>query len=137
MHKQPAQMLVEFAIATLVLIPLVLGLLGFGRVFYAYVDVTNLARYGAKLAISLPATTTCSAAQTQIPSQVISAWRAEHPATSDPTVALTCPTTSAAAARTVVVTRAFATHVPSNTFLAIPTSITLSASATLPLLTNP
>ena len=91
MHKQRAQVLVEFAIVTLVLIPLVLGILGAGRAFYWYVDMSGLARYGALYATSLSSATACSAAQTQVQSQVRNNFIANHPGQSAPTVTLTCP----------------------------------------------
>jgi hypothetical protein len=52
MQKQRAQMVVEFALLAPVLILLVLGILGVGRAFYTYVDLTNAARAGARYAIA-------------------------------------------------------------------------------------
>ena len=52
-------MLVEFAFVTPILILLVLAILGFGRAFYTYIDLTNAARAGARYATTQPDLYTC------------------------------------------------------------------------------
>jgi Flp pilus assembly protein TadG len=133
-------MVVEFAIIAPVLVVLVLGILGVGRVFYSYIDLTNLARYGARYAISLPATTSCDAAGSAVQLQVQSAFQAEHRRQSTlsdltpPVVTLTCPTApTGTGERKVVVSHSFDTLLPYNKWL-LPFggTLTMSASATLP-----
>jgi Flp pilus assembly protein TadG len=137
MHKQRAQVLVEFAIVTLVLIPLVLGILGAGRAFYWYVDMSGLARYGALYATSLSSATACSAAQTQVQSQVRNNFIANHPGQSAPTVTLTCPfPTVSPLTRTVTLTSSFDTLVPYSALFPFLGVKTLSTSATMPLMNS-
>jgi hypothetical protein len=50
MHKQRAQMVVEFAVIAPLFLLLVVGILGLGRIFYTYIDLTNAARVGARYA---------------------------------------------------------------------------------------
>ena len=59
MHRQRAQMVVEFAFVAPVLILLTLGILGIGRAFYTYVDLTNAARAGARYAVAQTDVYTC------------------------------------------------------------------------------
>src|SRR4051794_9750084 len=67
MHTHRAQAVVEFALIAPVLVLLTLGILGFGRAFYTYIDLTNAARAGARLALTKPA---LCAADTAFKSQV-------------------------------------------------------------------
>ena len=55
MEEGRGQSLVEFALVLPVLMILVLGTLDFGRVYFAYVSVTNAARNGADFAAGGPA----------------------------------------------------------------------------------
>jgi hypothetical protein len=64
MHKQRAQMVVEFAILAPVFVMIVLGIIGFGRVFNAYIYVANQARTGARIA----ATQACTNSPISLPS---------------------------------------------------------------------
>jgi hypothetical protein len=50
MHKQRAQTVVEFAVLAPVFLMIVMGIIGFGRVFNVYIDVENQARLGARIA---------------------------------------------------------------------------------------
>jgi Flp pilus assembly protein TadG len=134
MHKQRAQAVVEFAFVAPFLIVVALGILGFGRVFYTNIDLINLARYGARHAIALPASTSCPTAEAQVQSQVQSAFQAEHPGQPNPTIVLTC----LADRRTVTLTYSFDTLMPVITLPFYGTlnflgPVELSTLATLPL----
>lgn len=65
-RRQPAQAIVELAIAMPVLLWFVLGTLDFGRVFYMYVELTNVAREGARRATSLAPACDLAAVQTTL-----------------------------------------------------------------------
>jgi Flp pilus assembly protein TadG len=119
MHKQRAQTVVEFALLAPVMILLVLGILGVGRAFYTYVDLTSAARAGARYAIAQPATTCDTAGtQTQVKnSQLDLTWPAGV------VITLTCPTDR----RVVTIT-----NYPFDTFTPGIGQITLATSATLP-----
>jgi Flp pilus assembly protein TadG len=54
LKNSPGQSLVEFAVVLPVLLLLVMGVIDFGRVYFAYVSVTNGARNGAEYASQSP-----------------------------------------------------------------------------------
>jgi Flp pilus assembly protein TadG len=115
MHKQRAQIVVEFAFVVPVFVMIVLGIIGFGRVFYAYIDVANEARAGARIAATQ---STCT----------------DTPPAANPK--LEChPKNSAGVeipnARRVTLTRQFDTL---TYFLGTDGVIPISASATMPIL---
>ena len=66
MHKQRAQIVVEFAFLVPVFVIIVLGVIGFGRVFYAYIDVANQARAGARIAAVQSTCTDSTTATTKL-----------------------------------------------------------------------
>jgi hypothetical protein len=110
MHKQRAQTVVEFAILAPVFTIILLGVIGFGRVFYAYIDIANEARAGARCAATQ---STCVA-----PS-------------SPATYVVECPPNGIPNACRFTVTRPFDTL---TYFLGTNGVITISASATMPTL---
>jgi Flp pilus assembly protein TadG len=139
-------MAVEFAFVAPVLILLVLGILGLGRAFYTYVDLTNAARAGARY---LAAQSTCNDTSATLQANVKSAAETAQPnlkPLSTPTLKCAPLDTTATPpivipkARGVTLTYLFDTRVPHITsfpfvgpidlFGVIP----LSASATMPVL---
>jgi Flp pilus assembly protein TadG len=68
-YRQTGQNIVEFALGIGFLVTMVLGMVDFGRVFYAHAGLTNAAREGARRATLLP---NCTGANlTDIQSRVI------------------------------------------------------------------
>jgi Flp pilus assembly protein TadG len=119
MHKQRAQTVVEFALFAPVMILLVLGILGVGRAFYTYVDLTNAARAGARYAI---AQTTC------VPSDIVAQVKAAEKDLTWPTGVTITPDCTSTDRRAVSIT-----NYPFDTYTPFINQITLSATATLPI----
>jgi Flp pilus assembly protein TadG len=150
MHKQPAQMIVEFGIIAPILIILAFGILGFGRAFYTHLDLANAARSGALYAVSSPAKPCGTEAQrlaleSQVQTQVRrtqpnlewSSSPTSPPSWTPPAIALTCLSDR----RSVTITNyQFDTMVPLlNSLLTSGTVewdgvLSMSAAATMPLI---
>ena len=122
MHKQRAQIVVEFAIIAPVLILIVVGVLNFGRAYYTYIDVANEARSQARIASYIP---DLACVDTPFPA----------PPAPPPPVRLECNPQEAGVsipnARRVTITRTFDTLA---FFLGNNGTILLTASATMPAL---
>ena len=77
MHRHRAQSIIEFAIVAPFLVLFALGILDFGRVFYANIGLVNAAREGARVAVSLSQddptyTTTVKTAVSAVPIDLFS-----------------------------------------------------------------
>jgi Flp pilus assembly protein TadG len=63
-HKEPGQVLVEFAVVLLAFVPLMFGILDLGRAVFAYSTIANAARQGARVAVvnqlDVSASTACN-----------------------------------------------------------------------------
>ena len=127
MHKQRAQMVVEFALLAPVMILLVLGILGVGRAFYTYVDLTSAARAGVRYAIAQTGCdNTSSATDLAAKATIISKVKASQQDLSWPAgtvITPDCPTDR----RTVTIT-----NYPFDTFTPGIGTMTLATTATLP-----
>jgi Flp pilus assembly protein TadG len=127
MHKQRAQTVVEFALLTPILILLVLGILGVGRAFYTYVDLTSAARAGVRYAITrTDCDNTGSSTDLAAKASITSTAKASQQDLSWPAVATItadCPTDR----RTVTIA-----NYPFDTFTPGIGQLTLTATATLP-----
>jgi Flp pilus assembly protein TadG len=143
-RRHKAQSIVEFAFVAPILIILALGILGFGRAFYTYIDLANAARSGARYAASAPqkpcgTSAEKAALRAAVVAQVKSAqrnleWSPSSPRT-PPVITLECVVLNANgtlvnARRVTITDYEFETYVY---FLGTNGVVPISTAATMPL----